>query len=340
MGERHVCVWLLISALGLALLLVEPARAQNFDSALGSVANEIASAVEHAGKKRVAVIDFDQIEGHVTALGRFLAEEISADLAEHPRPFAVIDRANLQSILKEHALSMSGLVNPENAKKLGQIAGVDALVLGTYTDFGESYRLSLKAIATDTAEMVASARTNIPKTNALVGLANELVGERELTAKPAEAEPGRQASATPPTKTAGAGVRPPPSSSGLPSIENAEIGASMNVGWGPLHSVGLHDCMVDRSSIRCSFVIEALANQADYNVKWILAPDAKLIDDFFIEHKRARSYFLDGRGQPQEKLNLRKGDRVWFIAEFDGGSRDITSIRIVQGLEVLETRIK
>ena len=71
MYERHVCVWLLISALGLALLLVEPARAQNFDSALGSAANEIASAVEHAGKKRVAVIDFDQIEGHVTALGRF-----------------------------------------------------------------------------------------------------------------------------------------------------------------------------------------------------------------------------------------------------------------------------
>ena len=205
MYERHVCVWLLISTLGLALLLVEPARAQNFGSALGSAADEIASAVEHAGKKRVAVIDFDQIEGHVTALGRFLAEEISADLAERPRPFAVIDRANLQSILKEHALSMSGLVNPENAKKLGQIAGVDALVLGTYTDFGESYRLSLKAIATDTAEMVASARTNVPKTNALVRLANELVGERELTA-PAEAEPGRQASATPPTKTAGAGV--------------------------------------------------------------------------------------------------------------------------------------
>ena len=143
------------------------------------------------------MIDFDQIEGQVTALGRFLAEEISADLAEHPRPFTVIDRANLQSILEEHALSMSGLVNPENAKKLGQIAGVDALVLGTYTDFGESYRLSLKAIATDTAEMVASARTNVPKTNALVHLGEELVGERNLPPKSSAgaAQPGLQAPA-------------------------------------------------------------------------------------------------------------------------------------------------
>ena len=143
------------------------------------------------------------------------------------------------------------------------------------------------------------------------------------------------------TVTAGAGVRPPPSSSGLPSIENAEIVASTTRGWvGHGHSVGLHACTIDRSSIRCSFVIEALDNQEqNYDVKWILG-NAKLIDNFFIEHKLARSYFLDGRGQRQEKLNLWKGDRVWFIAEFDGGSSDITSARIVGGNETLETRIK
>ena len=147
----------------------------------------IAAAIGAAKKERVAVIDFDQIEGQVTALGRFLAEEISTDLAGSPRPFKVIDRANLQSILAEHALSMSGLVNPENAKKLGQIAGVDALVLGTYTDFGESYRLSLKAIATDTAEMVATAKSNVPKTNALVHLAAEVVDQRGIELKGAGA---------------------------------------------------------------------------------------------------------------------------------------------------------
>jgi Putative peptidoglycan binding domain/Curli production assembly/transport component CsgG len=198
-GEHrsHARARLGIGSVALALLLVCPAQAQNFDSALASAADAIAGAIQQAGKKRVAVIDFDQIEGQVTALGRFLAEEISADLAEHPRPFAVIDRANLQSILAEHALSMSGLVNPENAKRLGQIAGVDALVLGTYTDFGESYRLSLKAIATDTAEMVASARANVPKTNALVQLATELVDQRELKPKVSgEAEPGPKATPT------------------------------------------------------------------------------------------------------------------------------------------------
>jgi hypothetical protein len=196
--------WLGIATFTLALLLVGPAKAQNFESALESAADAIAGAVERAGKQRVAVIDFDQIEGQVTALGRFLAEEVSANLAERPRPFAVIDRANLQSILSEHALSMSGLVNPENARRLGQIAGVDALVLGTYTDFGETYRLSLKAITTDTAQMVASARTNVPKTNALVQLAGRVVDQRGPTprASPSEAEPSPEVGPTPPPQAA------------------------------------------------------------------------------------------------------------------------------------------
>jgi len=33
--------------------------------------------------------------------------------------------------MTEHKLTATGLVDPENAKKLGMFAGVDALVLGT-----------------------------------------------------------------------------------------------------------------------------------------------------------------------------------------------------------------
>jgi len=39
------------------------------------------------------------------------------------RDFSVLDRANLNSILAEHKLTAKGLVDPENAKKLGMFSG-------------------------------------------------------------------------------------------------------------------------------------------------------------------------------------------------------------------------
>lgn len=62
---------------------------------------------------------------------------------------------------------MSGLVDPDNAKKLGQIAGVDAIITGTITPFDKVSRVSIKVIATDTAKIIGAARGEITKTGAI-----------------------------------------------------------------------------------------------------------------------------------------------------------------------------
>jgi curli biogenesis system outer membrane secretion channel CsgG len=56
----------------------------------------------------------------------------------------MVDRANIKSILAEHKLTEEGLVNPANAKKLGEFAGVDAILMGNVTvlDYGVKSRLS------------------------------------------------------------------------------------------------------------------------------------------------------------------------------------------------------
>src|SRR5437899_296918 len=53
-----------------------------------------------AGKKTVAVVDFTDLQGNVTELGRYLAEEFSTALVEEPRSFDVIDRIHLKVILQ------------------------------------------------------------------------------------------------------------------------------------------------------------------------------------------------------------------------------------------------
>ncbi|MEI9864887.1 MAG: CsgG/HfaB family protein [Limisphaerales bacterium] len=74
------------------------------------------------------------------------------------RDFSVLDRANLKSILAEHKLTSTGLIDPDNAKKLGQFAGVDALILGTIIPRGQNISVTAKIITTDTAEIVGAGR--------------------------------------------------------------------------------------------------------------------------------------------------------------------------------------
>lgn len=133
---------------------------------LDDIAKRLATKIEETGRSKVAVADFTDLHSVVHELGRFISEEVSTNLVLSARGFSVIDRNHLRTILKEQKLSMSGLMDPENQKKLGKILGVDALVLGSITPFGESYRVTFKVVATDTARVVTADRGMVPKTPA------------------------------------------------------------------------------------------------------------------------------------------------------------------------------
>lgn len=61
-------------------------------------------------------------------------------------------------------MTAQGLVDPENAKKLGTFAGVDAIILGTIIPKDKNINLTAKIITTDTAEIVGAARAQFTKT--------------------------------------------------------------------------------------------------------------------------------------------------------------------------------
>ena len=123
--------------------------------------------IASAGKKIVAVVDFTDLQGNVTELGRFLAEEFSIAIAGADKGFMVVDRTHLKSIIEEHKLSSTGLIDPQTARKLGKIAGVDALITGTITPFGDSIRLAVKVLDTETAKMISASSGNIARTKAI-----------------------------------------------------------------------------------------------------------------------------------------------------------------------------
>jgi TolB-like protein len=138
-----------------------------YEKEIKSLSASMADNISKAGKKTIAVVDFTDLQGNVTELGRFLAEEFSVALAGFDKGFEIVDRTHLKSLLSEYKLSSTGIIDPQTARKLGQVAGVDALITGSITPFGDSVRVSAKILDTSTAKVISASSCDIAKTKAI-----------------------------------------------------------------------------------------------------------------------------------------------------------------------------
>lgn len=134
------------------------------DALMAKLAADLSTGISQSGCKKVSVIDFTDLQGRHSDLGRFLAEDLSVQLVNSAKDFSVMDRANLKSVLDEHKLTASGLIDPKNAKDLGKFAGVDGIILGTITPLGNSLAITVKAISTETTQVLVAKKANLPKT--------------------------------------------------------------------------------------------------------------------------------------------------------------------------------
>jgi hypothetical protein len=166
------------------LVWLPPSKgAEAFEVELSSLTDTIAASVEKAGLKAITVADFTDLRGNDSELGRFLADEVSTGLIMTNKGFTVVDRANLKRIMDEHKLTMSGLMNPDNVKKLGQLAGVDAIIIGTNTPLVDYVHVTVKLLATDSEKLVGAARADLSKTVSIQQLLKDDVNPPEPTPK-------------------------------------------------------------------------------------------------------------------------------------------------------------
>lgn len=65
--------------------------------------------------------------------------------------FKVVERAQLDQILQEHNISVSGYLSPATTKKIGEILGVDVLLVGEVTSYTPT-RTELTLVSTQKTE--------------------------------------------------------------------------------------------------------------------------------------------------------------------------------------------
>ena len=162
----------IIAVLSIALAGQAIAQTQDIDKELSDLTEKLAKPITERQKTKIAVLDFTDLEGNPKGeLGKYVAEQLTVNFVTAKRSFSVLDRANLKKILAEHKLTAQGLVDPENAKKLGQFAGVDVLVLGTIIPKGtKTVSLTAKIVTTDTAEVIGAARAEFINDETVQGL--------------------------------------------------------------------------------------------------------------------------------------------------------------------------
>lgn len=95
-------------------------------------------------KKRIAILDFDyatvhsdvaQIFGQDVDVGKGISDLLVTDLVKNGT-YSVVERKAIDKVLAEQNFSNSDRANPNTAAKLGKLLGVDAIVVGSITEFG------------------------------------------------------------------------------------------------------------------------------------------------------------------------------------------------------------
>jgi curli biogenesis system outer membrane secretion channel CsgG len=95
-------------------------------------------------KKRVAVFNFDYgtVRSYVTAIfgsdvdvGKGIADLVVENLVKSG-VYSVVERKALDKVLAEQNFSNSDRADPASAAKLGRVLGVDAIIIGSITQFG------------------------------------------------------------------------------------------------------------------------------------------------------------------------------------------------------------
>jgi hypothetical protein len=114
----------------------------------------LAPGFAHAGDNvlTVAIFDFESKDEAVRDLGPKVATLLNAHLSAEPQ-IITVERTELEKVLGEQELGLSGTVSPDTAAKVGHLTGAKVLVTGRVFKADKELILVAKIIGTETSRV-------------------------------------------------------------------------------------------------------------------------------------------------------------------------------------------
>jgi len=82
----------------------------------------------------------------------------------------VVDRQNLETIRKEMDFQLSGEVSDDTAQSIGKKLGAQTIISGAITAIGNSYRLRIRAISVETAQILGMQNVDVAQDSRIASL--------------------------------------------------------------------------------------------------------------------------------------------------------------------------
>jgi hypothetical protein len=101
------------------------------------------------------------VQSEFPALSEYIIDELIANTV-NDRVFSVVDRQQLNTIRAELEFHASGEVSDESAQSIGQMLGAQSIISGAVSRIGDLYRLRVRALSVQSAQIEGQFNRNIP----------------------------------------------------------------------------------------------------------------------------------------------------------------------------------
>lgn len=132
------------------------------------------------------------IQSEFPALSEYIIDELIANTV-NDKVFTVVDRQQLNAIRAELVFQMSGEVDDATAQALGRMAGAQIIISGAVTRIGNLYRLRVRALNVQSAQIEGQFNKNIPDSPMITELvrsrANDYSSGKRGSSDPAPVDP-------------------------------------------------------------------------------------------------------------------------------------------------------
>jgi hypothetical protein len=193
-----------------------PAQADELDAAIRETSDYLNKQLPKGNKLVILNVQSD-----FPALSEYIIDELIANTV-NDRIFSVVDRRQLDTIRAELDFQYSGEVDDDTMQALGRMAGAQIIISGAVSKIGDLYRLRVRALSVQTAQIAGQFNRNIPEGPTVAALVKSQAtgygGGTATAARPA----GQTAPASAPQ--AGPAATPPPVAPAVPPALTYKIG--------------------------------------------------------------------------------------------------------------------
>ena len=137
-----------------------PARADVYDT----LAKKLIKGVAGLDKAKAAVLPFAYADGRSSPGGRIVADGLATAIAEQSRA-ALVERDQLDKMLEEMKLGVTGAISSGTAVQAGKLVGAKYLVVGTLDEVSEErVEVHARLIETESGVVRAAAKGEVRRT--------------------------------------------------------------------------------------------------------------------------------------------------------------------------------